>query len=198
MSLDAIAERLQLGLDVGATLAHARGGDIALTPEDKLAARQVAIDCTQKMLMALDREQRLAYLLDVVFGLSSAEGAEVLGIAADAYRKRLSRAKRSLDPFVRATCGLVDPDAVCRCERQLPALRLQAEAGGQPVVVPIAEVAEVAEVAGRHFDALVRMSDAAALFRAHPEYRVPASMTAVIRSVLRAEGYWSRDDGPTH
>ena len=195
VSLDAIAERLQTGLDVGATLAHARGGDIVLTPEDKLAARQLAIDCTQKMLMALDREQRLAYLLDVVFGLSSAEGAEVLGIAADAYRKRLSRARQALDPFVRATCGLVAPDAACRCERQLPALRLEAQAGGQPRVVPIAVASELA---GQHFDAMVRMSDAAALFRGHPEYRVPASMTEVIRSVLRAEGYWSRDDGVTH
>ncbi len=46
------------------------GGDVSLTPQDKLDARQVAFGCTQNMLMALDREQRLVSVLDIVFGFS--------------------------------------------------------------------------------------------------------------------------------
>ena len=188
VSLDIIGERLQAGLDHGASL----GVEAALTPEDKLAARQVALGCTQNMLMALDREQRLCYVLDAVFGLSSKEGAMVLDIAPDAYRKRLSRARLALEPFVQRTCGLVNADAGCRCERQLPAVRAQAAAGPVEFVKLVAAGGELAE-AGRHLDAMLRMSDAAALFRAHPDYRAPASMIAAIRSVLRSEGYWSGD-----
>ena len=197
LSLDAMAERLEAGLEFGASIAQSRSGDVALTPEDKLAARQTAIDCTQKMLMALDRDQRLAYVLDAVFGLSSHEGAQVLGIAAAAYRKRLSRARQALDPFVRGTCGLVNPEAACRCERQLPALRHERTVQPGAAARPLADGDEAAD-ADRQFDALMRMSDAAALFRAHPAYRVPDSMTAVIRSVLRAEGWWGHDDARPH
>jgi hypothetical protein len=42
----------------------------------------------------------------------------------------------------------------------------------------------------RNFESLVRMSDAASVFRAHPDYPAPASMIAAIRSVLGSEGFW--------
>lgn len=194
-SLEAMAERLQAGLDFGASLSLA-GPGTPLTPEDKLVARQVAIGCTQNMLMTLDREQRLAYVLDTVFGVTSEDGAEVLGIAPAAYRQRLSRARRSLGPFVRQTCGLVNDDAACRCERQLPALRKLAADVPQRRTFPlVATGPRETSDAERQFGALVRMSDAAALFRAHPDYLAPATVIDGIRAVLRAEGYWRGDDG---
>ena len=73
--------------------------------------------------MALDREQRLVYLLDSVFNLSSQEAADVLDISAAAYRQRLARTRAVLDPFVKRTCGLANSEAACRCERQLPAIK---------------------------------------------------------------------------
>jgi len=197
VSLQAIAERLQVGLDLGASLPGAVSGDVSLTPEDKLAARQVALGCTQNMLMSLDREQRLAYVLDTVFGLSSLQAAQVLEITSDAYRKRLSRARETLDPFVRATCGLVNADAACRCERQLPALRHVAplRASGAPISIAAVGRRELTE-AEQHLGALMRMSDAAAVFRAHPEFGAPEAMIGAVRGVLRAEGYWRTFDTP--
>ncbi len=188
-SLESMAERLHAGLDFGASLTLA-GPGTPLTPEDKLAARQVAIGCTQNMLMTLDREQRLAYVLDTVFGVSADEGAEVLDIAPAAYRQRLSRARRSLDPFLKKTCGLVSATAACRCEKQAPALRALAAAAPSGRAIPLMAIGprEISD-AERAFGALVRMSDAAALFRAHPEYLAPATMIEGIRAVLRAEGF---------
>ena len=92
VSLDAMAERLQQGLAFGAMQSDMDEHATSITPEDKVAARQVALGCTQNMLMALDREQRLIYVLDTVFGLPSKEAAEVLGISPDAFRQRLGRA----------------------------------------------------------------------------------------------------------
>lgn len=69
MSLESIGDRLDSGLEFAATLGDPQGCGRSLTTEDKLAARQVALGCTQNMLMTLDRDQRLAYVPDIVFGL---------------------------------------------------------------------------------------------------------------------------------
>lgn len=189
VSLDAMAERLKMGLKVGAAqdCFHTQPG--TLSPEDKVAARQVALGCTQNMLMALNREERLIYVLDTVFGLPSKQAAEVLGISPDAFRQRLGRARARLDAFTNNTCGLVNPDAACTCERQLPALKqLRATGAAAPSIVAIHR-SEMLE-AERQFDAFVRLCDTAALFRAHPQYQVPAALHGAIRAVLGVEGFW--------
>jgi RNA polymerase sigma factor (sigma-70 family) len=198
VSLEGMAERLKAGLDFVANLGRAPGDGATLTPQDKAEARQLALVCTQNMLLALDREQRLVYLLDAVFDLPSKEAAAVLGIAAPAYRQRLSRAKGRLEGFVVQTCGLVNPEAACRCERQLPAVR-QAVAHAPPARGSSAQIAihraERAE-AERHFEAFTRLSDAAAVFRAHPEYQAPEALRGAVRAVLGAEGFLG--EGPRH
>jgi hypothetical protein len=197
VSLDSMSERLQAGLDYSASLGDPLGTQANLTPEDKVAARQVALGCTQNMLMTLDRDHRLAYLLDVAFGLSSKEAAQVLEVSADAYRQRLSRARKKLDEFAGATCGLTSTRAACQCDKQVSALQY-ARANGRastPGVIAIHR-AEMQETE-RQFGAMVRLGDAAALFRAHPEYQAPDAMRAAIRSVLKMEGFWD-DARPTH
>ena len=194
VSLEGMAQRLQSGLDFAVTSEQASSPSV-LTPEDKLAARQVALSCTQGMLMALGREQRLVYLLDIVFHLPSTQAAQVLDITPEAYRQRLSRARAQLDTFTGNTCGLASEQAACRCEKQLPALQhLRRRGAPHSPSVAALHRSERAEAGGR-FDALVRMGDAASLMRAHPEYQVPESLRGAIRAVLRAEGYWP-DDTP--
>ncbi len=193
VSLEALGERLQQGLEFTASLGDPQGTVRTLTPEDKLAARQVALGCTQNMLMALDREQRLVYVLDVVFGLASPEAAEVLTITPEAYRQRLARARAKLDSFAASTCGQVNREAACQCERQVPALQhVRAMSTVQPPSLVAVHRRERAQ-AERQFDALVRMGDAAAVFRAHPVYEVPEAIVQSIRVVLRAEGYLGDD-----
>jgi hypothetical protein len=57
--------------------------------------------------------------------------------------------------------------------------------------VPIPQLSQ-RERAGvtRNFDNLVRMGDAASVFRAHPDYAAPDKMIPAIRAVLRSEGFW--------
>ena len=68
VSLEGMAERLQAGLDFVDTVLHASGRPMPITPQDRLEARQVALGCTQNMLMTLTRDQRLAYVLDAFTG----------------------------------------------------------------------------------------------------------------------------------
>jgi RNA polymerase sigma factor (sigma-70 family) len=199
VSLEAIGEKLDAGMDLVDRLAPPGrdGAARTLTPEEKLEARQVAVSCTQSMLMALDRDQRLVYLLDSVFDLSSTEAAQVLGLTAEAYRQRLSRAKARLEPFMRERCGLVNEAARCRCDRQVDALRHAAtaspESAGAGARRPLLllEPVELAE-AERAFRAYGRIADAAAVFRGLPELAAPSSMRAAIRAVLVQEGFMDR------
>lgn len=181
-SFEALQERLEQGLAL-----DAQGDHATLTPEDKAAAREIAVSCTQGMAMVLDRERRLAWLLDVVFGLDSDEAAAVLGVTPAAYRQRLSRARQDLQGFMERRCGLVSDRAACRCERQSRAARRAGVVPGLKLSNPL-ERAQAAT----GFETLVRMGDAAAVFRAHPRYTTPEAMAAAIRSVLRSEGFWDR------
>jgi RNA polymerase sigma factor (sigma-70 family) len=178
-SLEEIGERLVAGLEFGRA---SGGGGASLTPEEKAEAREVAVNCTQGMLMALDREQRLAYVLDVVFGLSSEEAATVMEIEPAAHRKRLSRARARLHDFMNGTCGLVNPDAACRCHRQLPALRAHGRADGTPPRLSAA-------ASRARTDELEAMFDAAAVFRSHPAYAAPEALADAIRGVLKTSAW---------
>jgi RNA polymerase sigma factor (sigma-70 family) len=193
VSLEGMAERLQAGLDFVTTQGQNQGLPAILTPQDKAEARQVALGCTQNMLMALDREQRLIYVLDTVFDLPSKVAAEVVGVSPAAYRQRLSRARAKLETFAIATCGLVNEKANCHCEKQLPALRqerasLNAHALTKPGIAMAIHNAERAD-AERQLATLLRLGDVAAVFRAHPQYQAPGAMLGAIRAVLGAEGF---------
>ncbi len=184
ISLEALAERLDQGLDY---FAH-HGGARALTPEDKLEARQVALGCTQQMLMSLDRDQRMAYLVDLLLDVDSTQAGEILGVSAASYRQRLSRAKARLDGFAGATCGLANPSAACRCDKQLPALAaVRASAIVQPPKLR-AERAEELRQAEQRLDAVIAAADEvasfAALTRAHPDYLPPSGWAERMLAVL--------------
>lgn len=183
-SLEALDERLSMGMSL-ADSTPAVGADATtrvLTPQEKLEARQVAISCTQSMLMALDRDHRAAYLLDSIFDLSSTEAAAVLGLTAAAYRQRLSRARARLDGFLGQRCGVVNEAAACRCESQA--------APGKTTALQLAPV-ELAE-AERAFAAYGRVANAAEVFTRLPELRSPDRLRAAIRLVLAQEGFLDR------
>jgi RNA polymerase sigma factor (sigma-70 family) len=105
------ATQLADGLDEPA----ATGGEV----DEALLVEEVKIGCTQAMLLCLDRDHRLAYLLGSVFALGGDEAAEVLGVEPAAYRKRLQRARERIRSFMAGHCGLVDPANPCRCRRRL-------------------------------------------------------------------------------
>lgn len=109
-----------LGLDLERFAADLMDG---LQPADAGAdpalAEEVKLGCTLAMLTCLDREHRVAYILGEVFDLPSAEAASIADASPQAYRQRLSRARRQLEAFTQAYCGLVSREAPCRCDRRV-------------------------------------------------------------------------------
>ena len=98
LTFDAFARDLEDGLtDDGDFPAR-----IADEADQALLEEEVKIGCTQAMLLCLDRDDRIAYILGDVFEIRSEEAGEILAIAPAAYRKRLSRARERLRDFMRA------------------------------------------------------------------------------------------------
>ncbi|MGH2362199.1 MAG: RNA polymerase sigma factor [bacterium] len=87
--------------------------------DEALLLEEVKIGCTLAMLMCLDRNHRLAYILGEIVELDHHEAAEVLEIAPAAFRKRLSRARASITSFMTSRCGLANPANACRCRRRV-------------------------------------------------------------------------------
>jgi hypothetical protein len=150
--------------------------------EDQLDARRTAIQCTQAMLMGLEPEARIAYVLDVVFGLDSPEAAAVQGIKPAAHRQRLARARGKIETFMASRCGLVSNAAPCRCIRQVPAKRAARAAGRLAVGLRISDAELGAAAEGLR--ELIAMGDAAEVIRGAPEYAAPESALIGIRQVL--------------
>src|SRR5580700_7215227 len=66
------------------------------SPEVRLLVDEVMISCTSGMLLCLDREQRLTYILGQIFGVTDTVAAEVLESTRENFRQRLARARRDL------------------------------------------------------------------------------------------------------
>lgn len=145
---------------------------------DPVLVEEVKRGCTLAMLTCLDREHRLAFVLADVFDLSHADAADLCDVAPTVYRQRLSRARRALEAFTRAYCGLVTTTAPCRCSRRVARAetlgRVQREA---PALA--SHPADVVTAAVREMEGLYT---AARLMRCHPPYRAPARIAECIRS----------------
>ena len=180
-------EPLELDFEsFGADLLDGLGDEppAALTaPERSRLRAEVKIACTQAMLMCLDRDQRMAYLLGVILELDHREASECLGITPAAYRKRLSRARAEVESFTREHCGMVASTAACRCggrvARALSAGRID-PARLLFTTHPVRDVAPAdAEALAR---ALGAMCESDALMRSNPAYLAPERLLTRVRA----------------
>lgn len=71
--------------------------------------------CLTGMLLCLDRQQRLALILSVIFGVNSQVGSEIMEIRPENYRQILSRTRKQLSSFMNEKCGLMNEANPCRC-----------------------------------------------------------------------------------
>lgn len=86
--------------------------------EMNLLVEEAKISCMTGMLLCLDCEQRLIFILGELFGVSDAVGSELLEISRANFRQKLSRARKDLYSFMNEKCGLVNKSNPCRCARK--------------------------------------------------------------------------------
>jgi RNA polymerase sigma factor (sigma-70 family) len=170
--------------------------DPSTVPADvQLLVDEARIGCSMGMLLCLDREQRLAYVLGEIFGVSDAVGAELLEVSRDAFRQRLSRARRDLHQFMDRKCGLVNAANPCRCARKTRAFINAGFVDPANLLFASLHVTRVRELApALHEDVDALDAAYAAVHREHPFYPPPA-LAGAIRTLLEQPTFRSILEG---
>ncbi|NJO01029.1 MAG: RNA polymerase sigma factor [Bacteroidia bacterium] len=98
-----------------------------LNKEEELAHKELSeemkMSCMSGMLMCLNREQRLIYILGDTFSIDHNLGAEIFEISPQNFRVKLFRARQDLYNFMNQKCGLVNTTNPCRCPKKAKSLK---------------------------------------------------------------------------
>ena len=156
------------------------------SPDANLLVTEAMLACTSGMLLCFDREQRLAYILGAIFGLSDTVAAEVLEITAENFRQRLARARRDLRNFMNDKCGLVNQANPCRCAKKTRGFIEAGHVDPQNLLFIRERVCEVREAASKTYET-VKTLDAkcADIYRRHPFYKAP-DLAQIVRRLVES------------
>ncbi len=155
-----------------------------------LVVEEARISCLHAMLITLDRAQRLALILGVVFGVSSQEGAYILDITPAAFRKRLSRARGRIKDFMSANCALVNRDNPCTCARSIAWRRKSGWMYKKGLVFTThPNRGYEGPALDSYFEELDEMRKVSALFRATPRYAAPFDFKDTVKKMIDSGSY---------
>lgn len=150
----------------------------------QLVVEEAKIGCTSGVLLCLDREQRLIYVLSEIFGATDSVGAELFEISRENFRQKLSRARRDLHAFLNDQCGLVNSANPCRCAKKTDAFIQAGFVNPQNLLFARERVIRVREVAEKTLDNLDALQTAfAEVHRDHP-FHEPPDFAAALRSLI--------------
>jgi RNA polymerase sigma factor (sigma-70 family) len=159
--------------------------DPKTVPADvQLLVDEARIGCTSGMLLCLDREQRLTYILGEIFGVSDTAGAELLEISRDNFRQKLARARRDLHSFMQNKCGLVNKANPCRCAKKTQTFMRAGFVDPHNLLFPGKHVSHVREVAEKKHEDMKSMDAAyAEIHRDHP-FHDPPDFVRSLRNLM--------------
>jgi len=86
--------------------------------QQAIVVEEIRISCLQGLLLCLDGGHRAAYVLTEIFDMNSQQGAHVLGVTSNAFRKRTSRARMKIRDFMLNNCSLINEENPCYCEKE--------------------------------------------------------------------------------
>ena len=168
--------------------------DSASGPDVRLLVDEARIGCTSAMLLCLDREQRLIYVLGEILSVTDAVGAELLEISPDNFRQRLARARRDLHSFMNDKCGLVNKSNPCRCARKTAGFIRCGHVDPANLLFASNRVRQVRELAPSTADALATLDARYAdVFRRHPFYESRDLVPALRRLLETPEWHRATD-----
>lgn len=86
--------------------------------DSNLLIFELKINCLLGMLLCLNREQRLVFILSVMMGIKSKDASELLTITQVNFRQILSRSRKDLRNYMNFQCGLLNTRNSCRCAKK--------------------------------------------------------------------------------
>jgi hypothetical protein len=145
-----------------------------LSADANLLVTEAMIACTTGMLLCLDRDQRLTYILGEIFGVTDVIAAEVLEVTCENFRQRLTRARRDLRNFMDDKCGLVNRSNPCRCAKKTRGFIEAGDVDPNNLLFTRDRLGEVRDAVPKTY-ATIRTLDnqCAEIYRGHPFYKPP-------------------------
>lgn len=143
---------------------------------------EVKVSCTQGLLLCLSAKDRLVYILSEILEFNSREGAEILGISPDNYRKKLSRSRLKIRNFLNKRCGLVKSENPCRCSRKIDFLI------DQKVVEP--KNLRYAQFTKRSIDLVSQIGQlekSVAIYRSTPNISTPNAVINALKEIISTD-----------
>jgi RNA polymerase sigma factor (sigma-70 family) len=154
----------------------------------RLLVDEARLGCTAGLLLCLDREQRVIYILGEIFGVTDAVGAELLETSRENFRQRLARARRDLHSFMNDKCGLVNPANPCRCARKTRGFVDAGYVDPENLRFAGEHVRRVRDVVRTKARALSTLdARCGEVFRDHPLYESPDLVPALRRLLASAD-----------
>jgi RNA polymerase sigma factor (sigma-70 family) len=155
-----------------------------------LYVEEIMISCLQGLLLCLDREHRLAFLLVEVFDVNSEQGAAILEITSTAFRKRLSRARERIQDFLTRNCALINPNNPCTCERYVISQRYMEKVKEKDLVFA-KHPCRFRQKEGithriKEMDELTRI---AVLYKQVPDFQTPSALIENIRNLVHTHKF---------
>jgi RNA polymerase sigma factor (sigma-70 family) len=148
--------------------------DPELTPVEELElkdyTREVKFRCTSAMLICLDREQRLIYLLGHSFGVDHNVGAEIFNISPQNFRVKLSRARKELHNYMEYRCGLIKKSNPCRCVKKAKSALKMGVLNKNNLILKPSYIKQIGDFVAAKQDTMTEVLDQkyVEVFRAHP------------------------------
>jgi RNA polymerase sigma factor (sigma-70 family) len=153
-----------------------------------LLVTEAMISCTSGMLLCLDREQRLTFILGAIFDISDTVAAEVLEITPDNFRQRLARARRDLRNFMNDKCGLVNQANPCRCAKKTRGFIQAGYIDPGNLLFTRERIREVREAVPKVHETINKLDgECAEIFRGHPFYEAPDLGQVLRRLIARMD-----------
>jgi RNA polymerase sigma factor (sigma-70 family) len=157
----------------------------------QLLVDEARIGCTSGMMLCLDREQRLVYILGEIFGVTDLVGAELLEISRASFRQKLARARRDLHSFLQDKCGLVNETNPCRCAKKTQGFINAGFLDPQKLLFARTHMTRVRDVAEKKSADLDALDEAyAEIHRSHP-FHDPPDFVALLRTLINGADFRS-------
>lgn len=143
--------------------------------EVNLLIEETKIGCMNAMLLCLDREQRLIFILGSMFNVNDEVGSEILEISAVNFRQKLSRARKQLANFMNNKCGLMNKDNPCHCSKKTKLMMDAGHVNPEKLLFSQNYVYSIEKVAPEKINDLDSLLEekASKLFREHPFQQSP-------------------------
>ncbi len=144
-----------------------------------LLEEEVKVSCIHGLLLCLNKTSRMVYILGEILEFNSIEGAEILELSPENFRKQLSRSRKKIRNFLQFKCGLANPNNPCKCNKKIDFLIKKGAINPKKL--------QFANFSNRSIELINKIEGiekSVAIFRSTPNFKTPESIVQKTKEII--------------